>query len=809
MNKSISVRTETFRKKIQFVYKQIENPKYPHKNGNSVVLVKCLKCHLGQKNTAENITSNLNKINKTGTVSKGKRRLQDLTVSEKKTSCPACIENYKLDHDDYFNNLFYLSDKKAKTEDIDKHIKENPLNKMKIATILNDKEYIKQLKDEERRAKNREKNGPRKTPMDVILMAEKQDIYILNLLHHPYETDESPIVVRCKMCKFLMFYKRAREFKDKLKLCKKENSKFCDICNKEYKKQFENNKSRYINMPIEYISECLSMKDYISDENNLFTIDEIKEFKKEISNEPWDIKGGYLTKDDVRDTNGCIPREKEIENQKMKEMREEKKEKEIEEKCGEFKGFPRKFNKGRDLDFLEFIKYFGNLCEENYVQFVSSKTYIENDKERLYYIDNRERAIEYVFLCKKEECVAKFPNKTDRLFACTYEELENNEYNHCDYEIKEKSIGTQNKNIDKLLHEYKGSRCLTMRSKIKTEEDEAIFLCEVCRKCWLQDINRAVNLNMWCINCAKNNKHQSETMVRMIFEGIFSDHEFDSTMISCVSSKGKCLQLDGYNKELGAAFEANGIQHYELCYLNNFDRKILDAQIERDKLKKEWCEKNGIVLIVVKYTITDKGKDETIKYICEELTEKLKTPIVMKKDLFKCEINYVKFFSERHFGKKLVRFLQNKDNFELVDKNAKISSYYQEFEVICNKGHAPFKYKISFDRINMKKDGPNRRYCVKCHPSFTSESNYVKEVEKFLKNEYKHVIKLDESVKKIRKVKEMFPVICFNECHEKPHIYKVNMDGIGCTMKGTTSIGRVRNKCIECKKYKLSKQSKK
>lgn len=74
----------------------------------------------------------------------------------------------------------------------------------------------------------------------------------------------------------------------------------------------------------------------------------------------------------------------------------------------------------------------------------------------------------------------------------------------------------------------------------------------------------------------------------------------------CLSKKGFPLRFDFgiYNKnnELLYLIEYNGRQHYEevSCWDNEHDN--FEERIERDLIKKEYCEKNNIPLIIIPYT---------------------------------------------------------------------------------------------------------------------------------------------------------------------------------------------------------------
>lgn len=75
----------------------------------------------------------------------------------------------------------------------------------------------------------------------------------------------------------------------------------------------------------------------------------------------------------------------------------------------------------------------------------------------------------------------------------------------------------------------------------------------------------------------------------------------------CLSKKGFPLRFDFgvYNKnnELLYLIEYNGRQHYEEVVFWNNEHDNWEERIERDLIKKEYCEKNNIPLIIIPYTI--------------------------------------------------------------------------------------------------------------------------------------------------------------------------------------------------------------
>jgi len=63
------------------------------------------------------------------------------------------------------------------------------------------------------------------------------------------------------------------------------------------------------------------------------------------------------------------------------------------------------------------------------------------------------------------------------------------------------------------------------------------------------------------------------------------------------------LELDCYNPELRLAVEYNGIQHYKYVPYFHKSRDAFQNQKYRDHMKRDLCEKNGITLIEVPYTV--------------------------------------------------------------------------------------------------------------------------------------------------------------------------------------------------------------
>src|SRR5690606_19333524 len=104
----------------------------------------------------------------------------------------------------------------------------------------------------------------------------------------------------------------------------------------------------------------------------------------------------------------------------------------------------------------------------------------------------------------------------------------------------------------------------------------------------------------------KKKKWVREEQCRTILEKIYCE-EFPSCRPDFLVNPEtkKCLELDCYNQRLGIACEYNGIQHYE--YPNIYHKSVqqFKDQMRRDKFKEKVCKENGILLIVIPYTVTN------------------------------------------------------------------------------------------------------------------------------------------------------------------------------------------------------------
>jgi len=114
------------------------------------------------------------------------------------------------------------------------------------------------------------------------------------------------------------------------------------------------------------------------------------------------------------------------------------------------------------------------------------------------------------------------------------------------------------------------------------------------------------------------------------------------------NSRGNQMELDGYNKNLGLAFEAQGEQHYRLVpHFDDFSD--FEKRIKNDLEKSELCEQNNVNLIQVPYYVHPDKIQQYITTEYERLTNK-KMPEIPK-------IDYNRFYDTQDDQKKIDNYL--------------------------------------------------------------------------------------------------------------------------------------------------------
>lgn len=129
------------------------------------------------------------------------------------------------------------------------------------------------------------------------------------------------------------------------------------------------------------------------------------------------------------------------------------------------------------------------------------------------------------------------------------------------------------------------------------------FFCHTCQTESVKPMHslykkRATQKTL-CQNCPGTKKFKGEESIRLYFETAFN-LPFPKTKPSFLKNPetGNLLELDGYNKELGIAFEYRGSVHYSQNFFHK-TKESLEKLEHRNGIKEELCQKAGIKLIVV------------------------------------------------------------------------------------------------------------------------------------------------------------------------------------------------------------------
>jgi hypothetical protein len=104
-----------------------------------------------------------------------------------------------------------------------------------------------------------------------------------------------------------------------------------------------------------------------------------------------------------------------------------------------------------------------------------------------------------------------------------------------------------------------------------------------------------VGRGQWCPRCNKGSK--SEEICRTTFEQLFRK-DFKKVRPKWLrNSRGRQMEIDGYNEELRIGFEYQGIQHFsKQFYGTSLEQRILD-----DELKAKLCKEYGVHLFIIDY----------------------------------------------------------------------------------------------------------------------------------------------------------------------------------------------------------------
>ena len=234
--------------------------------------------------------------------------------------------------------------------------------------------------------------------------------------------------------------------------------------------------------------------------------------------------------------------------------------------------------------------------------------------------------------------------KADHKFTTRAQDLKQGKWcRECSYKVIGEKLRGSFKDIQNLI-EKRGGKCLTKPEDYKNQHQNLKILCSE------NHIFKSAPSNFirgdWCPQCSQG---KFERLSRKFFEEIFQKEFPKERPNWLVNSRGNQMELDGYNKDLKLAFEAQGEQHYRAVPHFNQTLDDLEQRIRDDLRKLELCKQNDVTLIQVPYFISPNNMQQYITNQYEHLSNQKLANIP--------EIDYNKFYNTKDDQKKMDNYL--------------------------------------------------------------------------------------------------------------------------------------------------------
>lgn len=201
----------------------------------------------------------------------------------------------------------------------------------------------------------------------------------------------------------------------------------------------------------------------------------------------------------------------------------------------------------------------------------------------------------------------------------------------------------------------------------------------------------------WCGDCSTFNVH--ETICRTLLEHIVGKPFPKKKLPWLLNSRGKKMELDGYNAEVSIGFEYQGIQHYEFVEFFHNSPEDFKRREGDDELKRILCKRNKVHLIEIPYS---NPRDELQDYLTSSINAVAPNLVL---NLEKLEIEKIKTGKAAELEE--VRKIASDRGGKLISKNYIDSQTSLEFE--CSKGH---RWKASPSSIINNGSWCGDRQCV-------------------------------------------------------------------------------------------------
>ncbi len=215
---------------------------------------------------------------------------------------------------------------------------------------------------------------------------------------------------------------------------------------------------------------------------------------------------------------------------------------------------------------------------------------------------------------------------------------------------------------------------------------------------WWATPNNVKNHGSWCPACIVN---IGEEIVRLTLEEAFPGYAFHRTR-KVPGMDG--AELDGYNPDLGLAFEYQGEQHTKRVDFFQRTDGDFESQLRRDTKKAALCAKLGIRLLVVSHKTKFSELREAVRTALEQDGRTI-APITSSHEELCNSIRAESRYADAQYAR-AKEIVEHKGG-ELL--SLKYISYQDDLRIKCGQGHV---FLASLEAISRVGSGP--RFCPDC-----------------------------------------------------------------------------------------------
>ena len=189
------------------------------------------------------------------------------------------------------------------------------------------------------------------------------------------------------------------------------------------------------------------------------------------------------------------------------------------------------------------------------------------------------------------------------LYCCSFENCGFASEHKCSLKRHIKMIHDKIKDFKCNNCEFKTSRSDQLKTHIKMIHDKIKdFKCDRC------EFKTSTNgdLKKHKSTCTGNQKISAgELKIKNALNSMKINYVFDSTFEQLTRECKQNLRFDFYIAEFKTFIEFNGRQHYEPVRFGGISaedaKNNFEKQIRNDNIKKEFCERNGYNLLIIKF----------------------------------------------------------------------------------------------------------------------------------------------------------------------------------------------------------------